>query len=117
MKLSEFLRAIADKVDELIWIQPDEATEMDTEAPLSTMVPPLQQKMELLKRAVGIDNAFDGTAVDKDAIAPEDDLEIIKKNTGINPGPAALLDSAVANTGPTRPGIPSVIVTVTPVGA
>lgn len=56
MKLSEFLRAIADKVDELNPNQPDEASEMDTEAPLSNMVPPLQQKMELLKRAVGIDN-------------------------------------------------------------
>ena len=34
-----------------------------------------------------------------------------------SPDTGVLLDSAAANTNPTRPGIPSVIVTVTPVGA
>lgn len=90
MKLSEFLRAIADKMDELNSVQQAETETSDSEAPLSTMVPPLQQKMELLKRAVGIDNAFDGTCVDKEITDDDEELENIKKNAGINPGPAAL---------------------------
>ena len=56
------------------------------EPPLNTMVPPLQQKMELLKRAVDIDNVFDGTSVDKTTNDQEDyksELDSIKKNAGV----------------------------------
>jgi hypothetical protein len=40
----------------------------------TTMVPPLQQKLELLKKATGVPNMFDGET---------DELEDIKKLTGI----------------------------------
>jgi hypothetical protein len=65
---------------------PDELPNHDDEAPLDTMVPPLQQKMELLKRAVDIDNVFDGTSVDKTTNGQEDyksEIDTIKKNAGV----------------------------------
>jgi len=58
----------------------------DQEPPLDTMVPPLQQKMELLKRAVDIDNVFDGTSVDKTTNGQEDyksEIATIQKNAGV----------------------------------
>ena len=48
-------------------------TSDDTES--VTMIPPLQQKLEILKKSVGMDNAFDATG--------EDELDDIKKLTGI----------------------------------
>jgi hypothetical protein len=63
--------------------EPDKS---EQEPPLDTMVPPLQQKMELLKRAVDIDNVFDGTSVDKTTNGQEDyksELNTIKKNAGV----------------------------------
>jgi hypothetical protein len=65
---------------------PDELPTHDEEAPLDTMVPPLQQKMELLKRAVDIDNVFDGTSVDKTTNGQEDyksEIANIQKNAGV----------------------------------
>lgn len=64
---------------------PVEIENTDKESPLSTMVPPLQQKIELLKRAVDIDNVFDGTSIDQLDNDDEMQLAIIKKNAGINP--------------------------------
>jgi hypothetical protein len=44
------------------------------------MVPPLQQKMELLKKISGVDSVYDqGDSVEE----PEDELSIIKRNAGI----------------------------------
>jgi len=40
-----------------------------------TFVPPLQLKIELLKKSVGVDNIYDDTATE---------LDHIKKNAGIN---------------------------------
>lgn len=71
-----------------------EAKEKDKELPLDTMVPPLQQKIELLKRAVDIDNVFDGTPIDKTANDQEDykqEIKAISRNAGINP---VVLDAA-----------------------
>jgi Fic family protein len=42
----------------------------------NVMVPPLQSKLELLKKSVGVDNVYD----DNDA----DELTIIRKNAGIS---------------------------------
>ena len=64
----------------------DDKPDPSQEAPLNTMVPPLQQKMELLKRAVDIDNVFDGTSIDKAAGDSEDykqEISAITKNAGI----------------------------------
>jgi hypothetical protein len=44
------------------------------------MIPPLQQKLELLKKAVNVHNLFD----QEDNNIP-DELDAIKKNAGINP--------------------------------
>jgi len=69
-------------------IQDIERTHKDEEPPLDTMVPPLQQKIELLKRATDIDNIFDGTSIDKTTNGQDDasaEIAIIKKNAGINP--------------------------------
>jgi hypothetical protein len=63
-----------------------EASKTSNEPPLDTMVPPLQQKMELLKRAVDIDNVFDGTSVDKTTNGQDDykqEINSITKNAGI----------------------------------
>jgi len=117
MKSSEILGALRDLVDK---IAKDDATpvvnvypaekrfvsvevprtpedledkEKDKEAPLNTMVPPLQQKMELLKRAVDIDNVFDGTSVDKTTNGQDDykqQIQTITKNAGI-PNAAAIM--------------------------
>jgi hypothetical protein len=68
--------------------------EHDKELPLDTMVPPLQQKIELLKRAVDIDNVFDGTPIDKTTNGDEDykqEIQAISRNAGINP---VVLDAA-----------------------
>jgi hypothetical protein len=71
---------------------PEEHTDKDQELPLDTMVPPLQQKIELMKRAVDVDNAFDGTPIDKlsqQKTATDNgtttEISIIIKNAGLNP--------------------------------
>ena len=45
------------------------------------MVPPLQQKMELLKKISGVDNVYDHG--DSSSESSEDELSIIKRNAGI----------------------------------
>ena len=108
MNISELLRTLADKLDSMATTAPAGGVDMEVaqnlkaarapetqeldgeEMPLSTMVPPLQQKMELLKRSVGIDNVFDGSPIDK-AGDDEDELEAIKRNAGILPNPAAIM--------------------------
>ena len=46
----------------------------------AVMIAPLQQKIELLKKSVGVPNAFDG----QEQGAP-DELELLKKNAGVAP--------------------------------
>jgi|688.fasta_scaffold1470847_1 hypothetical protein len=49
--------------------EPDVALDQDTEEPESdTMVPPLQQKIELLKRNSGLPNVYDQQADDDDPL-------------------------------------------------
>lgn len=71
MKTSEILRKVADLVDT---IEGDEQPEENTSDELDTMVPPLQQKMEILKKSQGIDNVYDKS---------NDELEQVKKNAGL----------------------------------
>ena len=47
----------------------------------TTMVPPLQLKIELLKKAVGVDSIYNTDEHSDNA----DELDILKKNAGINP--------------------------------
>lgn len=52
----------------------DGAESGDQEVELGAMMPPLQQKLEILKKSAGMDNAFDQGS---------DELDDIKKLTGI----------------------------------
>jgi len=87
MKVSELLRSLADMISRVEGGTPG-AVEVDhtphTQEPISaqdgekdTFVPPLQAKIEILKKSVGMDNVYDG---DK-----QDELGRVKGLAGINP--------------------------------
>jgi hypothetical protein len=103
MKASEILRKLADVIDSQdsnpeqdsaeITNRPGEtAVDVPTDTAgieaqagveVATMVPPLQQKLELMKKMAGVD----------DCAEPEsDELDIIKQNAGIRPLVVALAD-------------------------
>ena len=85
MKIADILRHVADQMDH----EEDQSGEIDPahEVPRLpdnpvTMVPPLQQKMNILKKAAGEDNAFDAT--DELTHAGEnDELDDIKRIAGL----------------------------------
>jgi len=90
MRASELLRKLADVIDsqESAEQQPTEITnrpdQSDVQADntdsteVTTMVPPLQQKHELLKKAAGVDSMYDdGESCEADP------LEQMKKMAGI----------------------------------
>jgi len=92
MKMSDLLRSMADMMDQKEGESPDRpensgksaddfqheldagAESGDKEVEIGAMMPPLQQKLEILKKATGMDNAFDNS---------RDELADIKKLTGI----------------------------------
>lgn len=107
MKAAEILRKLADLVDqhsdeqdrptnsvphaELEPVEVDNTDYSET----STMVPPLQQKIELLKKITDVDSHYDefddeGNPLDQEESA--DELDIIKQNAGINPVVVQLAD-------------------------
>jgi hypothetical protein len=106
MKVQDFLRALIDKLDgatpashqpnaaHLTIVTPAEPEiHQDNNNPtmnVDTMVPPLQQKMELLKKAVGVDSVFDTDS-------EPDELEVIKSLAGMNPGAAAAFTAGEDN--------------------
>jgi len=71
MKTAEILRKLADLVDT---VEGDATPEANSPDELGTMVPPLQQKIEILKKSQGIDNVYDREA---------DELDQVKKNAGL----------------------------------
>lgn len=71
MKTSEILRKVADLVDT---IEGNEQPDEHTSDELDTMVPPLQQKIEILKKSQGMDNVYDES---------NDELDQVKKNAGL----------------------------------
>ncbi len=88
MKTSELLRSLADLIasteqggegapqtaqDLMSPVEPESNSQ---EPALTTMVPPLQQKLELLKKSVDVDNAFDNTG--------SNELDDMKKMAGIH---------------------------------
>jgi len=107
MKMSEILRKLADIADRQEDPgRPDDRIQnaaelgavpggMHVDAPHNAdagaddevMVPPLQLKLELLKRAVGVDNIYDDERADEvhDADQP-DPLAAIRRNAGIDSG-------------------------------
>jgi hypothetical protein len=115
MKIGEILRTIADAMEqaegsvdpqiqntaELVAVHPERQIQIEpvcnadaAEEPDNMFVPPLQLKIELLKRAVDVDNLFNHTnELDAEAVAQEipsrpleeDELVVLKRAAGINP--------------------------------
>jgi hypothetical protein len=87
MKISDVLRKLADELDAQNSI-PDAPGNTQTDD--SVFLPPLQQKQELLKRAVEVDNIYDNKLSDQthedsdyNIDNNKDELDTIKKNAGI----------------------------------
>ena len=98
MKAAEILRKLADVIDqhssegdrptnstphaELAPVEVDHTDNTET----TTFIAPLQAKLELLKKSVGVDNAYDeqgcGCGCDPCECGP-DELETIKKHAGV----------------------------------
>ncbi len=94
MKTSEILRKLADMIDSSeetdrpansvphAELEPVDVDNTDN-TELSTMVPPLQQKIELLKKATGVDNHYDDN--EECGCEEPDELDIIKQHAGLRP--------------------------------
>lgn len=98
MKIADVLRKLADTVEQYgsDQSQPDEkivnpanmiAVDADddcgcddaTDQPDDVMVPPMQLKLELLKKAVGVDNIYDdGEDGDTEELESDDDSELAR---------------------------------------
>lgn len=103
MNIAEILRSLADIVDRANDpAEPDSqiqnparlsatAVGQEVSAPCNqdageddaVMVPPLQLKTELLKRAVGVDNIYDPGEPREDEAHGHDDIQVLRKNAGI----------------------------------
>jgi hypothetical protein len=92
MKTAEILRKLADMLDNEAETPADAPTlangtklksvEVDNteQGETSVPIPPLQAKIELLKKSEGLPNAYDKC----DDTDEDDELTLIKKNAGIN---------------------------------
>ena len=104
MKASEILHGLAELLAGLEQGKDQDPTQSlstpvskytpDTQEPASiqqagTFVPPLQAKIELLKKAVEVDSIYDQAGPDEDLTGygadNEDDLDRMRKMAGINP--------------------------------
>jgi hypothetical protein len=107
MTAQEFIRSLLDMLDQkpehatmqpqaqltIVDVpEPEHADNPHAEMNVDSMVPPLQQKMELLKKAVGVDSIFD-----QDSQTEPDQLDIIKSLAGMNPGAAAAFTAGEDN--------------------
>jgi hypothetical protein len=108
MKLAEILRTLADTIDhysqdeeqaeptQVAVVEPESDGEVvdqsgEAEQPAGVFIPPLQLKIELLKKAVNVDNVYDHAA-DMDAEThsqeipvKEDEIATLRRSAGINP--------------------------------
>jgi hypothetical protein len=81
MKMADLLRQLADKLDGIdgpnpAARQPEQSTDDGSEEQ-PVMMTPNQQKLELLKKGVGVESEFDDEG--------SNELDAIKKNAGISP--------------------------------
>ena len=81
MKPSEILRSLADMLD----AKAQEQTPELAKQPDDLFVPPLQLKLELLKRATDVENIYADEEEEQRAANSYDELDMIKRNAGINP--------------------------------
>lgn len=84
MKISDLLRTIADNIEpeadtDIDLNDVDQGDDEGAEKITDAMVPPLQQELELKKRSMGVNNAFDRGQFSEDS----DELAIIRKLTGL----------------------------------
>jgi hypothetical protein len=116
MRVAELLRSLLDTIDrqEVVdavpqqrddltnFSQPEEVESNNIEDPHDLYLPPLQMKLELLKKAVGVENVYDdGSDADQESCDEdeyvgdpesqentnfESELAKIKKSAGINAG-------------------------------
>lgn len=88
MNIAEILRGLADKIASAEQgasvgthrLEPVDVDNTDHTEPGELMIPPLQAKLELLKKATGVESAYD----DETDQLP-DELELLKKNAGVAP--------------------------------
>lgn len=111
MKVAEILRSLIDAIDRVEVVnavpqahdevqniaQPENVESNNVEDPHDLFLPPLQMKMELLKKAVGVENVYDdGTdpqQEESEVGSPdtqqdpgfEQELAKMKKTAGLNP--------------------------------
>jgi hypothetical protein len=86
MNIAEILRSLADKIASVEQggsagthrLEPVEVDNIDHSND-AVMIPPLQQKQELLKKAAGVDSFYDQEDAEQ-----SDPLDIIKKNAGMS---------------------------------
>lgn len=79
MKMAELLRQLADKLDSIetdkpAMLDPRSAEPSDDDK----FMPPNQQKLELLKKGVGVESEYDDDC-------ETDELDAVKRNAGISP--------------------------------
>jgi hypothetical protein len=95
MDAAKFLRALADLIA-AAQDMPEKSEEMVKSDETDVMIPPLQQEIELMKKATNVESEFDKT---ENVEEPENDntvneigsddnneLDIIKKNAGLGLG-------------------------------
>jgi uncharacterized phage infection (PIP) family protein YhgE len=76
MKMAELLRQLADRLDSIDQGNDNVLSQNNAEpSDDNKFISPLQQKLELLKKGVGVESEFDS----------DDELTAIKKNAGISP--------------------------------
>jgi hypothetical protein len=78
MKMAELLRQLADRLDSIendkpAMLDPRSAEPEDD----GKFMPPMQQKLELLKKGVGVESEFDDEG--------DAELDAVKRNAGISP--------------------------------
>jgi hypothetical protein len=97
MNPSDILRQLADYIDaqqtkSTKVLQPEEVDVVQPEGdgsglaqqPDDIMIPPLQLKIELLKKATGVENVYDEPESEDEEQHSYDELEHIKRNAGIS---------------------------------
>jgi hypothetical protein len=103
MKPSEILRSLADMIDArqqatdpmsepgalspriqpAIEVEPEHEDNGLAHQPDDIFVPPLQLKIELLKRATGVDNIYSDEEEEQSQANSYDELNMIRKNAGL----------------------------------
>lgn len=93
MKTSEILRSLADMIDknQSNAGEQEVTTQQDNiDDEVDTFVPPLQAKIELLKKSVGVDNVYDQADAEQeepacgcDSESESNELDVIKNLAGI----------------------------------